>query len=130
MLCLVLALVLFDSNVETNIGYDEAYRNAMEHNKPLVVVVGADWCPACVEVKRRIFPNLFKRLQRNRFCYAEVDFDNERQLSYQLMESGVDTLPQTIIYYRENDNWRKKRWVGLKEVEFGLKIEIQRLTND
>lgn len=129
MLSLLLAFVLFDST-ETKKGYDEAYRNAVNDNKPLVVLVGADWCPACVDVKKRIFPNLFKRLQRNRFCYAEVDLDKEPELASKLMNQNIKTIPQTVIFYKENNSWRIKRWIGSREVEFGLQTEIQRLTND
>jgi glutaredoxin len=126
---LMLALVLFDST-ETKKGYSEAYRNSVNNNKPLVVVVGADWCPACVDVKKRIFPNLFKRFQVNQFYYAEVDLDKEPELASRLMSQKTKTIPQTVIFYRENNNWRIKRWIGSREVEVEFQPEIQRLTNE
>lgn len=125
MIFLLVVALLLDSSVET--GYDEAYRKSIQEDKPLVVIVGAERCPACVDVKRRILPKLFQRFQRNRFCYAEVNCDNQPELAEKLM-NGTKTIPQITIFYKENGNWRKKRWIGSKEVEIGLEIEIQRLT--
>ncbi len=36
---------------EEQISYDAAYRKAQEEKKPLVVLVGADWCAACKTMK-------------------------------------------------------------------------------
>ena len=38
--------------------YRQAYQNAIEHQRPLVVLVGADWCIHCRVLKHEIAEEL------------------------------------------------------------------------
>ena len=47
----LLAVLNTPTNSEESIPYDAAYRKAQEEKKPLVVLVGANWCAACRTMK-------------------------------------------------------------------------------
>ena len=53
--------------------YKGAYEQAEKEGKPLVVLVGTDWCPGCQTMKQSVMPQLAtrgtaKRLLRRRQC--------------------------------------------------------------
>ena len=47
----LVSLVSIISSEHTSNDYASAYRNAQQKGSPLMVVVGAEWCPACVTLK-------------------------------------------------------------------------------
>ncbi len=53
MVSLMLAVVLGSvTTTPIKTDYAEAYRESVAKDKPLMVVVGADWCPACNILKQ------------------------------------------------------------------------------
>ena len=49
LLALVLSSVTSEQQMQQN--YASVYKQSIEENKPLMVVVGAEWCPACHVLK-------------------------------------------------------------------------------
>lgn len=122
MFSFLLSVALLGANPD----YVDAYKESIEQGKPLVVTVGADWCPGCLEVKKRILPRVFKKLKRNKFCYAEVNSDDQPELASKLMHGG--TIPQTMIYYKDGDTWKCIRYVGTDKVEEGVLDNLGKIT--
>ena len=53
MVSLLLTVVLASLTSEQNLqqDYADAYQQSVAENKPLMVVIGAPWCPACNVLK-------------------------------------------------------------------------------
>lgn len=90
------------------LSYGEARQASIEQERPLIVLVGAEWCGAC-----RIVKPCIPRLRRMG-CFCYLDYDRHPKLAKLL---GVKTLPHLIIWrpnashsgqsYRSVDSIRK-----------------------
>jgi thioredoxin-like negative regulator of GroEL len=95
--------------------YAEAYRQASETGRPLVILIGAEWCPACVTMKNSVIPQAQRQGVLKRVCYAEVNTDHEGALSQQLMRPGP--IPQLIVFHKTADGWRRRELIGRQGVD-------------
>ena len=55
------ALILAGTDTAGAETYAEAHRSTVETGKPLVVMIGTDWCQPCQTMKRIVLPQLRKR---------------------------------------------------------------------
>lgn len=108
---------LFPENVKTKatINYETAFNEHQETGKPFIVIITADWCPPCQDLKTNIFPRIFKKIKKNKFCYAEVNWDEEPAQVKLLTKST--TVPQVIIFYKLGKVSKRVDFIGLKEKE-------------
>ncbi len=108
-----LQAVLLVSGAQT---YDEAYEDTQTSGKPLVVLVGADWCPGCVTMKSRVLPRMQSGGLLRRVNFAHIDADRDEQLAAQLMRgSGI---PQLIVFSQGADGkWQREYLVGATSEE-------------
>ena len=108
---------LFPDNVKTKatINYEAAYKEHQETGKPLVVVIAADWCTPCQDLKTNVFPRIFKKIKRHKFCYAEVNWDRE-PAQVRLLTTST-TVPQVIIFYKLGKMNKRVDIIGVKEKE-------------
>jgi thioredoxin-like negative regulator of GroEL len=90
--------------------YEKAYKEAEKSGKPLLVLVGADWCGGCVVMKQHTIPNMVRRGELNRVSLAMVDFDNESSLAHQIMRGT--SLPQLFMYSKTDKGWKRAQIVG------------------
>jgi len=95
--------------------YAEAHKAAMETRRPFVVMVGADWCPACEQMKEEVLPQVRKRGLLGKVAFAIVNLDREKELGNQLVRGGP--IPQLLLFRRTSDGWRVRRLVGSQSVE-------------
>ena len=95
---MALMLVAMSSGQEE---YAKAYRAAERDGLPLVVQVGANWCPACVRTKRDVISKLTN-------CHVVVlDYDENPGFARKFMRGN--TIPQTVIYVK---GMSVRRFVG------------------
>lgn len=94
--------------------YAEAHQQNAETGRPLVVLIGADWCPHCVVMKRSTVPQLASRGWMQRVAFAEVNSDREGALAQQLMQGGP--IPQLIMFHRTADGWQRNTLVGSRSI--------------
>src|SRR5687767_292234 len=78
------------------INYDDAYESANKTKKPMLILVSADWCPACRVMKQSTLPQLFREGKLAGVTYTIVDVDQMPRLSSQLMRSN--SIPQLILW--------------------------------
>ena len=105
----ILPLILLNSPSAPT--YEVAYRQSMASGTPLLVLVGADWCPACRNVKTSVIPELRRRGVLARVKFAEVDTDQQQPLAESL--SSYDVIPQLVLYQKTHDGrWRRSTLVG------------------
>ena len=85
--------------------YSQAYLQASATGQPMMVLVGADWCPACVTMKSSVIPEIRRRGSLGKVAFAQVNTDRQSILANQLMTGGG--IPQLILYYQAADGWKR-----------------------
>ncbi len=95
--------------------YTIAYRQSEQTGQPLVVLVGAEWCPGCVTMKSSVIPQLKRRGVLSRVAFAHVNTDREQSLAGKLMSGGA--IPQLLMYYRTADGWQRRQLTGAQSVQ-------------
>lgn len=95
--------------------YDEAYCDAIENKKPLLVFVKSDWCGPCRTAKRTILPELERRGVLKKVAFAVVDVEADRELYRKLTSGGI---PQFLLYeYKDGGLWKRRVWIGVPKVD-------------
>ena len=103
------ALTSADSSLP-NTTYQTAFRDAEANNRPLMVLVGADWCPGCRTMKQVVLPALTRRGALAGVSFAVVDVDANQVIARQLMRGG--TIPQLIVFSRTTEGWKREQVTG------------------
>jgi len=94
--------------------YADAYKQTAETGQPLVVLVGASWCPACQSMKTSIMPSVAAQGGLDKVAFAYVNTDQQNELAGKLMEGGL--IPQLVMFEKTDDGWKLKRLVGAQSV--------------
>jgi thiol-disulfide isomerase/thioredoxin len=92
--------------------YATAYKETQESGRPLVVLVGAEWCPGCRTMKQSVIPQLEKQGGLANVEYAYVNADDQSKLAGQLMQGS--TIPQLILYHKTDNGWKRQRIIGAR----------------
>lgn len=95
--------------------YAAARKATLDSGKPMVVMVGATWCPACVKLKERILPEVRQKAMFPKVHFAAVDIDEEKEVGKQLAKGG--SIPQLVLFRRTADGWRSRRLIGAHDAE-------------
>ncbi len=96
--------------------YADAYQDTKATGRPLVVLVGADWCPGCQTMKNAVIPQLQRKGSLNRVAFAYVNADSEHELAGKLMSGG--SIPQLIMYHKTTSGtWRREQLTGAHSVD-------------
>src|SRR5262245_66521268 len=90
---LVLQAAMLVSGAQT---YEQAYEDTQTSGKPLVVLVGADWCPGCVSMKTGVMPRMQSGGHLGQVNYAQIDTERESELAGQLMRGN--SIPELIVF--------------------------------
>jgi len=90
--------------------YTEAHKAAMNSGEPLLVLVGANWCPACVSMKSSVVPELQRRGSLKGVQFAQLDIDRQRSMASELSNASV--IPQLILFRKTETGWRKWEVTG------------------
>lgn len=106
--------VLMTTAVSTD-SYSAARKDSSESGRPMMILVGAQWCPACVDMKNNVMPVVKRRGLLRRVAFAHVDLDRQQKLGRQLTAGGP--IPQLIMYRKTNDGWRRRTLIGGQSVE-------------
>ena len=94
--------------------YKDAYQKAIKGDKPLLVLVTAQWCPPCQMLKQSTLPELEARKSFKDFHFAKVDLDSDALVARQLIESRP--VPQFVIFEKQNGKWQRRYLVGYHDV--------------
>ena len=89
--------------------YGDAYKAMQNEGKPMLVLVGADWCPAC-----RVLKNTASQMRRQgklaNVAFAVVDYDRENRLATRMMRG--QSVPQLILFEKTATGWRRTQLTG------------------
>jgi len=112
----ILTATVVGAPAEEPLDYTSAYKLAMKGDKPLLVLVTAEWCPPCQILKNDVLPKLLKQDAFADYHFATVDFDEQNDLAKKLV--GNRGLPQLLIYERQvNDKWGMRFLSGAKSYD-------------
>jgi len=105
---IVLQHALFAANPPS---YQEALQDAQKRQQPLLVLIGARWCPGCITMKQQVIPSLAKRGALKPVTFTTVDYDTDTATAQQLMRVG--SIPQLIVYSPlPHGKWHREQLVG------------------
>lgn len=90
--------------------YDWAHQQVTKTGQPMVILVGAKWCPACVEMKENVVPVIKRRGIFRKVVFAYVDLDQEKRLGRELTNQGP--IPQMITFRRTDKGWVQSKIIG------------------
>jgi thioredoxin-like negative regulator of GroEL len=110
-----------DADEEEN--YTEAHRVTLKSGKPLVVMVGADWCGPCQNMRRTILPRVREHGLFRKVAFAHVNVDKEKELAKELTGGGA--VPQLVMYRKTKDGWSRRKMIGSHSVE-----EVEKFINE
>ncbi|MBU6239648.1 MAG: thioredoxin family protein [Planctomycetes bacterium] len=97
---------------EESLAYEAAYRKAQEEKKPLVVLVGAEWCPACKTMKVETIETMKKAGELKEVVYTQLDKDAHPELAEQVMQGK--TLPQIVVFSESESGWKRFSLTGMQ----------------
>lgn len=104
---------------------DAALATASETGKPVLLLMGAEWCPYCQVVVRDVLPQLEKAGLMKQVVFVYLDFDLNRQLALQLKRGPV--IPEMIMFNKNGDQWKQTHLFGgykLAEIETFIKTNL------
>lgn len=114
-LALAFALSLSAMTAGDQQTYAEAYKIAInDSSRPLVVLVGADWCPACQAMKTSVLPQVEQQGGLNHVAFAMVNVDRENTIAKSLMEGG--SIPQLVMFVKTDKGWSRQQLTGNQSV--------------
>jgi len=109
------AAFLTSASSASAMNYRDAYTAAQESNRPLLVVVGAEWCSACVDLKNRTIEDMQRSGKLDGVILSYVDVDKEPEIARQLLSSS--SIPQVIVFAKGDTGWTRKQLVGRQSQE-------------
>jgi thiol-disulfide isomerase/thioredoxin len=113
MISIILAVAVQVSALGTEEqDFDQAYHQSLTTGRPLVVLVGARWCPACQKMKNSILAEVAGDGGLKRVVFSYLDFDQQRQLASRL--SRGKSIPQLIRFDQTPTGWKSKRLIGAR----------------
>lgn len=116
MMSLTLSAMLHVSLLSTGMNsYAEAHKVHNDTGRPMVILVGAEWCPACVQMKNSVLPQVARRGLLKKVAFATVNTDHQGSLAKKLMQGG--SIPQLIMYRKTKSGWSRKLLVGKQSPE-------------
>lgn len=113
MIKLLLAVVLanFSGAASRPLDYATAYQQSQQSDKPLMVIVSAQWCPACHTLKDTTIKDLEASGQLSEVNVAVVDRDAEPELAQKLMRGQM--VPQIIMFSKTSTGrWERSQLTG------------------
>ena len=111
-LLMAVALSSVTSDQQLHQKYAEAYEQSVREQKPLMVVVGAPWCPACNVLKETTIKSMAKTGELDAVSLTMVNRDEDPELAQQLTK-GERMLPQIIVYTpQQTGTWKRRKLTG------------------
>jgi thiol:disulfide interchange protein len=97
---------------EPTLTYEVAYQKAQKEKKPLLVLVGADWCHACKVMKTDTIVPMKSAGQLKDVVFTQLDKEQHPELASQIMQGS--TLPQIVVFCESEQGWKKFSLTGLQ----------------
>lgn len=106
--------------------YDQAVKLSAESGKPMLILIGADWCPYCKVVERDVLPVLKERGLMEKVIYVYLDYDRDRQLVSKTLRGEI--IPEMIMFRKTEGGWKRSDISGsykVAEIEPFIKSNLK-----
>jgi hypothetical protein len=101
------------------IDYKAAWTIAQQADKPLVVLVGAEWCQPCKQVQ-----SLYGGQLATRGAYVHLDVDKHRDVILKIA-GRVPPVPVLIVWHRVHHAWQPpKQFFGPEQIGLYLRESL------
>ncbi|MBL9092746.1 MAG: thioredoxin family protein [Planctomycetaceae bacterium] len=114
--------------------YEQAYAESEKTGKPLVVLVGAEWCPGCRVMKNTSMPQVKQDGVFQEVSFTTVDTDTQGEIARQVTGGGA--IPQLVLFQRDGAGWKTEKLVGaqnpatiIKFLRKGVQAAVGRIAN-
>lgn len=104
------AIALASTTAVNSTDYKTAFEKADTTGRPMVVLVGAKWCPGCVVMKDQTIPSLKRNGKLDNVTFVNIDYDNQPALAEKLMRG--QSIPQLLIFRKTDAGWKRSQMVG------------------
>jgi thioredoxin-like negative regulator of GroEL len=113
LIALVLTMATRGESIQQD--YADAYKRSVAEDKPLMVVVGAPWCPACNVLKDTTLEPMVESGELDAVSLVVINRDEDPEL-VQKLTAGERTIPQIIVYSKEQSTgrWQRRKLVGFQ----------------
>jgi thiol-disulfide isomerase/thioredoxin len=95
--------------------FPQAFQRSAATGRPLVVLMGAKWCPACRVMNQKTIPEVCRLGGMANVEYAYVDIDKNRQLAGKLLRGN--SIPQLIRLDQTQDGWTSRYLIEAQSVK-------------
>ncbi|MBN1852243.1 MAG: thioredoxin family protein [Pirellulales bacterium] len=109
---ILLALMQVSATAADQVTFEQAYQQSLTTGRPLVVLIGAVWCPGCNTMKNSVMPQVAKAGGLEKVVFFYVDYDQQRQLASRLKRAT--SIPQLIRFDKTPAGWKSQCLVGAK----------------
>jgi thioredoxin-like negative regulator of GroEL len=93
------------------VSYQAALKDAQAQQRPLLVLVGATWCPGCQAMKQTVLPSVERNGGMRDVTFTTVDADSDRDVASQLMRGS--SIPQLIVFAKmPGGKWHREQITG------------------
>jgi thioredoxin-like negative regulator of GroEL len=82
----------------------------MQEGTPMLVVVGADWCPACQTMKNGTMAQMERQGKLREVSYVALNSDRQPDLASKLGRGSM--IPQVILYEKTESGFRRRHLTG------------------
>ena len=106
----IAALLQFSVVTSGAQSYGDAYQASADSGRPLLVMVGAEWCPGCVTMKQSVIPQVERNGALKEVAFAYVNTDQQGRLAKKLMRGG--SIPQLIAFRKTRSGWQREQLTG------------------
>lgn len=92
--------------------YTRVYKRSLATGRPLVVLLGAKWCSACLQMKDSVLPRVAKAGGLDNVEFAYIDSDGQADLAARM--SRGQSIPQLIRFEKTETGWDSQVLLGAK----------------
>jgi thiol:disulfide interchange protein DsbD len=114
-------------SVSSEQSFDQILQNARSLNKPVLIDFFAEWCAACKELDREVYPVPSVRAETERFVTIKVDSTHEEEAALALIQRfGVQGLPTVAFISSDGKVLQSPRILGFLSPD-GFIAELQKV---
>lgn len=110
----LLAMLLLSATVD----YKAVIAEAERTGKPVVVLVGAEWCGPCQQMKKEVIPEAKRTGVLDGVIFHTLDVDKDAGICRLLLRQiGNDGLPAFARFQKVDGNWKARYHNGYMTVD-------------
>jgi thiol-disulfide isomerase/thioredoxin len=100
--------------------YKHVYKEHVRTRKPMIVVLGAEWCGPCRKYKKKVWKDFAEDIVDGKSDYllAIVDIDKDPVTKIAMLGDGEDTIPYTAVFYFKNGVSMKTSFYKLRSEDY------------